>query len=143
MAHTGPPKAELPSHQEHLQLSTSSREVHLDHSALSRPTRHPVQYPSTLFPTGVGKHAGPVTSGEPCPRPWTIIKGQEQRPLVIHRQGQAGDQQKCADGCLAAWPRVPAHFCLGRKLQAAQQGYAGIRGPQELPVSNVMFSGCS
>lgn len=84
-----------------------------------------------------------MTSGKHAPAPWTIKKGEEQRPLVIHRQGQAGDQQKRTDSCLAAWPRVPAHFCLGWKLQAAQQCYAGIWRPRELPVSKVMFSGCS
>lgn len=102
-----------------------------------------MQYPSTLFPTGVGKHAGPVTSGNHVPAPGLLLRVKSRGLLSSTDRAKLVISRNALMGCLAAWPRVPAHFCLGQKLQAAQQCYAGMRGPQELPVSNVMFSGCS
>lgn len=65
------------------------------------------------------------------------------------RQGQAGDWQKRVNHYLTAWPCVPVHFCPGWKLQAAPAVLCWhlveaviLRGPQEYPVSKVIFSEC-
>lgn len=50
------------------------------------------------YHTGIGKPVQLVTSGNHVPAPWTI-KGQDQRPLAIHRQGQAGNQQIIVHQC--------------------------------------------
>lgn len=91
------PAAELPRAPS---TSLLLLEAQLVHSSLSSPPVIPCNTPQLCSQchTGVGKPAQSVTSGNHVPVPWTI-KGQEQRPLVIHRQGQAGNQRIVVHQC--------------------------------------------